>query len=1528
MNRKLLSMALVCTMCLSMIPAPAAHAADNTLYVSPLGEEGAYASLQEAYAAASDGDTICIRGEMELDAPVELDEGKSVTLTGEGGVLTYTDTTNISSTSAGVLTVRSGHVTIRDLTVQMRSEKTTNGRPLYVGPGADVTLGSGSVIANGYLAYSGGNVYVDGGTLTMENGATVRDAHIANNTDCFGGGVWVANGGSFEMNGGKIINNTVHTTQSYDSYGGGVAVDSTSAFTMSGGTIKDNSVDTAGGGIYPFVGATLNLGGNLTVWGNQANGEAGNLYLPAGASFSLTDALSGQVGLSCEASDYGLTVGTASGYAIQPADEDAFAYDSGAYDVRLKNDDLVLYYFTVGVNLALDGVDSENEEQENPVGQDYDTVLVPQEGYLLPDSITVTVGGKTLNEDLYDYDQDSGVLHIPSDQVVGNIGITVNGDAIRDITVSTQNVLSDVESTTAIYQDTVVIQLTAVNRYALPTEEDISISGNCDQNYDRGTGTLILTNIASDLAISIQGAEIYHTLTFDPGEGECDPTSVEITESQPTLGTLPEPFLEGYAFSGWFAGEERVTAETENHLTDDLHLVARWTQKTNITYTVEQWLEYVASGINPGYTGGDLQSMTYNGVTHKYYRYAAITSEDGIANGRLEMAPWTLDSLSDGLSMDGFVPSGANEYSVIISPDGSSVFPLFYDRNRYTVSYDANGGDLGSGAVSTTVTYGGQYSVLPTAGREGYTLLGWFTEAHGGNQVQAGDECKATADHTLYAHWTPEGNTAYTVYHMTQVLHDNTVSADKTADNYTATHIDHLKGTSDTVVDLYAMALEGFTPCEDNNYALTILADGSAVAYLYYDRLVTDVSFEPCGGTAVDYDIRLYYGGTFAFLPAAPQRMGYNFVGWYTGTNPTAQKVEAGLSINEINPEGLNHIALYARWSPKTYDLTFEAHGGTLSSGKTVTFDQPIGELPTADLTGYNFMGWYDEDGKLGEPEGDLITEDTSATALIRLDNGVESPKTLYAWYEAMEITLTFDPGDGLLLSNGNVTLTYDRQVGELPAPIREGYTFRGWRLNSLEGELITEDTISKVTEDSTAYAEYAPNLYVVRLDVAGGDALDKSTLMGTFDAPYGLPTPTRMGHTFQGWFDEQGNEVTAETILTIAASHTLTARWEANRYTVALEVNGGEALEEDTSISLTYGQPYGELPTPKRSGYTFVGWFTDVEKGLLVGKNTVLSTASDHILYAHWRANSSSGGGFVGGTVVVAPTIYTLTFASFGGSEIPNLQGVADTVVDLAQYKPVRSGYTFLGWSVDGVEMVSTVTLKGDLTLRAMWEQTNRLGAILECEIHQAYLTGFPDGTVQPNAEITRAEVVQLLYRLMTTDAHMRYDTTENSFGDVVDDDWFNLSVSTLANMGIIVGRDDGLFCPNATITRAELTTILARLEGGSYAEDNDRFPDIAEHWANREINHLADLGWVKGDDMGLFRPDASMTRAEAVAVLNRALGRYPETAQDLLPDVVIYPDNADPDAWYYLDILEAANGHNYTRKADGVHERWVQGK
>lgn len=211
-----------------------------------------------------------------------------------------------------------------------------------------------------------------------------------------------------------------------------------------------------------------------------------------------------------------------------------------------------------------------------------------------------------------------------------------------------------------------------------------------------------------------------------------------------------------------------------------------------------------------------------------------------------------------------------------------------------------------------------------------------------------------------------------------------------------------------------------------------------------------------------------------------------------------------------------------------------------------------------------------------------------------------------------------------------------------------------------------------------------------------------------------------------------------------------------------------------------------------------------------------------------------------------------------------------------------------------------------------------------LNGEDHYAYMIGYPDGLVHPERNITRAEVATIFFRLLTDEAREANLSTVNSFGDVEDGMWFNVSVSTMANMGIVNGYPDGDFHPNDNITRAEFAAIAARFD--KEAKDSANiFTDIDGHWAKSYILRAVNRGWINGYPDSTFRPDRLATRAEVAAMVNRVLVRDPEDPEDLLPDMIKWPDNMDTRAWYYLDIQEATNTHEYERQTKPT-EVWMQ--
>ena len=213
-----------------------------------------------------------------------------------------------------------------------------------------------------------------------------------------------------------------------------------------------------------------------------------------------------------------------------------------------------------------------------------------------------------------------------------------------------------------------------------------------------------------------------------------------------------------------------------------------------------------------------------------------------------------------------------------------------------------------------------------------------------------------------------------------------------------------------------------------------------------------------------------------------------------------------------------------------------------------------------------------------------------------------------------------------------------------------------------------------------------------------------------------------------------------------------------------------------------------------------------------------------------------------------------------------------------------------------------------------------------LNTEDHYAYIVGYPDGNVKPEGNITRAEVATIFFRLLTDESRDEFWSQTNPYSDVSEDDWYNNAVSTLTNAGIIDGYENGTFKPNGNITRAEFATIAVRFFEATYEGEN-LFPDIDGHWAQDYINEAANAGIVDGYPDGTFGPQKLITRAEAMTMVNRTIDRHPHE-DHLLDDMIVWPDNPET-AWYYEQVQEATNSHEYTMNTDdeqNPYEIWTE--
>lgn len=208
----------------------------------------------------------------------------------------------------------------------------------------------------------------------------------------------------------------------------------------------------------------------------------------------------------------------------------------------------------------------------------------------------------------------------------------------------------------------------------------------------------------------------------------------------------------------------------------------------------------------------------------------------------------------------------------------------------------------------------------------------------------------------------------------------------------------------------------------------------------------------------------------------------------------------------------------------------------------------------------------------------------------------------------------------------------------------------------------------------------------------------------------------------------------------------------------------------------------------------------------------------------------------------------------------------------------------------------------------------TVKVGPQLNRDDHVAYIMGYPDGTVQPKGEITRAEACTIFFRLLTDSSRDYYILQDQRYTDVNAGDWFNNAISTLSSAGIVTGYNDGTFRPNQPITRGEMAKIIANF--ANLNKGTKSFTDLSGHWSKTYVELAAGNGWIAGYPDGSFRPDQKITRAETVTMINRVLERVPAKELRLLSRSIMltFPDN-NPGDWYYIAIQEASNSHEYQR-------------
>ena len=585
----------------------------------------------------------------------------------------------------------------------------------------------------------------------------------------------------------------------------------------------------------------------------------------------------------------------------------------------------------------------------------------------------------------------------------------------------------------------------------------------------------------------------------------------------------------------------------------------------------------------------------------------------------------------------------------------------------------------------------------------------------------------------------------------------------------------------------------------------------------------------------------------------------------------------------------------------------------------------PVEMVP--DIKGWTFSGWYDNEAC----EGKRVDKEINIK-----DQNID----LYGKWTHNPCTVTFRADyegaeRGYLDANKQtVVLTYTVPYGStlrkerisLPTPVpgeATYYFFKDWDLDNL---FYTDPDVldMPVRSNLTFVAQWWP---IVTFDANGGAWSSGETMhyVKITDKVAAESTPVRNGYTFLGWYTAADGGVRANFEDTVYGPKTLYAHWAKNAAVTFRIVNGtwsGGAAEDKTVTVVLYPQADGTASGTLDASYVPqimlpAPGYENIAGGWEQTPNTDPNGITGDVTYVY-RFGSTGGGSSSGHS-----TRYTLHYESNGGTAYKDERCSSGTKVTLDK-TPTRESYTFTGWYADKAltQKITSVTMNSDKTVYAGWEATG-VPDKLNGDDHFAYVVGYSDSTVRPNANISRAEVATIFFRLLKADIRDGNLTADNDFSDVSDGQWHNKAISTMAKLGIVKGRRADRFDPDASITRAEFAAICARFNTKP-VENSGSFSDISGHWAENEIERAAAFGWISGYPDGTFRPDARITRAEAMTMINRVLCRMPQSESDLLDSMVTWPDNKLSD-WHYLAVQEATNSHDFDRQGE-VGESWTK--
>ena len=713
---------------------------------------------------------------------------------------------------------------------------------------------------------------------------------------------------------------------------------------------------------------------------------------------------------------------------------------------------------------------------------------------------------------------------------------------------------------------------------------------------------------------------------------------------------------------------------------------------------------------------------------------------------------------------------------------------------------------------------------------------------------------------------------------------------------------------------------------------------------------------------------------TITLADATGADWGKTFLEWHD---------ENGQKITEIPTGSTGNRVITAYWNWPVHLHYLDKDNNEIESATLYVSELEPGAcvLPTGEKTGYDFDGWYEAKKDIGTASHKLnalsiakkwelygrYTAKTDVSYTVKYlregDNKVLAPEkvvtdqtfdTEVTEQAADVVGYTPDaPSKTMILDEYNKVLTFSYSANTYDYTVRHikqlpdgSYDEANAEVETLSGKFEALAVVTakdygshyptndadtkqniKIEEGLTIDVKYALDEHTLTFETNGGSAINPVTVRHG-NAVARPADPTKDKYTFIGWYADPEFTEEYDFATVLEADKTIYAKFELTSTPIGDIYVRYDVLHIKQLPDGTYDLANAEVEhLSAKKDTTVTAVIKDYRATHHVNVNRTLSKLTGTAIQPYK--------GVDGKPVYTILTVYydldfhTLTFDTMGGSKIAP-ETVRHGLTVAKPKDPVNGGYIFDGWYTDKTfrhRYDFSTPLTEDITIYAKWFLIVLPGVTvkkntpkLNTADHFAYVQGYPDGTVKPAGNITRAETAAILFRLMDDASRKTYYSTKSGFRDVASGSWYNTYVATLNNAGVITDSSNGCFRPNEAITRAELAAMLAKFSETTGAANY--FNDVsAKYWAANAIAICAKLGWINGYPDGTFRPDKNVTRAELMAMINRATGRAPKSADAFLPGMKTWIDNTS-DKWYYLDVQEATNSHSYTVKGS---ETWT---